>query len=61
MTEAERAQVFRDAINAIKAQAHALLEADLMLAADETARTVMNLERQYALFVDEPVPAEVHA
>jgi len=51
MNPAERAEVLRQAINAIKAATHTLIEADLFGAADEVARTVMNLERQYEVFV----------
>jgi hypothetical protein len=50
---AERAQVLRDGINQMKATTHALLEAELFAAADELARTVMTLEKQWEVFVVE--------
>jgi hypothetical protein len=59
MNSAERAQVFRDAINQVKAATHLLIEADLFGAADELARSVMTLEKQWELFViTEPAVVE---
>jgi hypothetical protein len=46
----ERAQVFRDAINQVKAATHVLIDADLFGAADELARAVMTLEKQWEIF-----------
>jgi hypothetical protein len=51
MTPLERAQVFRDAINQVKAATHILIDADLFGAADELARTVMTLEKQWEMLV----------
>jgi hypothetical protein len=51
MNPADRAQVLTDAIYALKAQVHALLEADLWAAADEVARCHMTLGKQYELMV----------
>jgi hypothetical protein len=59
MSPLERAQVLTDAIHGLKAQVHALLEADLWAAADEVARCHMTLNKQYELMViDESVLAE---
>jgi hypothetical protein len=51
MSPAERAQAFRDAINQVKAATHSLIDAELFGAADELARSVMTLEKQWELFM----------
>lgn len=51
MNPAERAEVFRDAINQVKAATHSLVEAELFGAADELARSVMTLEKQWEIYM----------
>lgn len=60
MTHQQRAEILKQSITVIRAQAHLLLEAELWGALDETARALTTLERQYELFMTlEPVPVEV--